>query len=154
MEISAAHAPYLWLVVGMLFLAVEAFGLPGIGMLFAGLGALVTGIVIAMGLAGAENIPAQFAWFFGATTISGILLWKPMKRFRMTRPGAKEYSNIVGQKAVIGKGGLKRGHPGNVIWSGASMVGEIAVGCAADELPEGETVTVTAIEGSRLQVSS
>ena len=70
----------LWLVAGALFIALEIFGMPGIGFLFAGLGALVVGALVEFGVIAADAVVLQFVIFFAFACISAALLWKKLKR--------------------------------------------------------------------------
>ncbi len=143
--------PYLWLIAGMVLLALEAFGIPGVGMVFAGLAAIVTGTLVGAGLVEESDHLAQFSWWFAVTAISAILLWKPMKRWRM-KPGEQEYSNMVGSTAVVFGGDLVKGKIGKAKWSGAIMQAELAANAGVETLKEGETAEVTGVEGNTLKL--
>ena len=140
---------YVWLIAGAIMLAVEAFGIPGAGFLFAGIGAFITGLVITSGLIAEDAYIWQFACWFISTAIVTALLWKKLKRWSTTAPD-KQYNNIVGTTAIVGPGGIASGLPGTVRWSGTLMAAELETGY--DVAAEGVTVEVVATRGTTLIV--
>lgn len=151
---SAGNAPYLWLAAGALFLAAEAFGVPGVGFLFAGLGAIATGILIDLEAMGTGGTPGQFAWFFATSVAWTALLWKPLKKFRAG--GGKDggdYNNMVGGAATVTGGPLRKGKTGKVAWSGTTMQAELAADAAVDEMPEGGEAVIREVKGTKLIVA-
>ena len=78
MELSVTN---LWLISGVIMLAAEAFGISGVGLMFAGLGCLSTGAMLNLGLIALDARLMQFLVFFMSTAIWTIVLWKPMRRF-------------------------------------------------------------------------
>lgn len=144
-------ASIYWLILGVICIALEAFGITGIGLFFAGVGAFVTGVLIETGMVGIESYVAQFAWFFAFTALSAAALWKPMKTWKITRKGAN-YSNMVGERATVTGEALKRGKEGKVMWSGAPMVAELVSGAASESVAVGETVIIKDIKGNKLFV--
>ena len=152
---DASSVPFLnhpgtaWLVAAVALMLLEALGIPGVGLLFAGLGALVTGAAVYTEMVGAEAYVIQFAIFFLASALWAVLLWKPMQHFR-TQRSRGSYSNIVGDVAIVAAGGLSRELGGNVTWSGTIMKAELASGPEA--LPEGAQVVITDVKGATLLV--
>lgn len=140
-----------WLIVGAILLAIEAFGVPGIGFLFAGLAAMVVGIVVQAGWIAVDDLVLQGAVFFIATTALGVLLWKRMKAWRMN-PTQKEYNNMVGDIAVVAKGGLKKGARGEAVWSGTTMKAEIADDEPAEAFEAGAQLRIASVEGIVLKL--
>lgn len=139
----------LWLLSGAAFLALEAFGAPGIGFLFAGLGAILTGLLVELDIVGAEAYAVQFACFLVASSLLALVLWKKVKQFRAAPGAPGHYSNIIGDDAVT-IGTLVPGKTGEVRWSGTLMRAELAHN--SDALADGTLVTVTAIHGNVLTV--
>lgn len=114
----------IWFVAGAIMVALEAFLLPGIGLLFSGFAAITTGALLIMGLIPVENTSAQFTAFFIATAFWAIALWKPLKAY-LCKAGSGKYHNIVGSDAVIELDDLQPGKEGQVKWSGTSMVAKL-----------------------------
>jgi membrane protein implicated in regulation of membrane protease activity len=143
MTIAAA-----WLVAGALFIAIEIFGVPGIGFLFAGIGAIAVGGAVEFGVLDPVDLLAQFITFFVFGVASALALWK-----RLKRNPKNSYSNIVGTDATVGTGGLSGNKEGQVQWSGTLMRAKLADDAGVDVLPEGMVVTVRKAEGNILFVA-
>ncbi len=139
----------VWLIVGAALLAAEAMAFPGIGFLFAGLGAIITGVVVEFGFISDTDTTMQGAVFLISTSIFAMLLWKKLKAWRVN-PNAPQYSNILGTEASV-IGSLKPGKKGQVKWSGTTMHARLQEGAVA-ELAEGAIVTVVAVDGNVLTV--
>jgi len=140
---------YLWLFAGAGFLALEAFGASGLGFFFAGIAALCVSLAIRLGLAPMDDYFMQAVWFLGLTTFWAVLLWKPMKKIwsQQKRGG---YSNIVGETAVVGEGGIAKGAEGKVSWSGTIMTAELGPQAGAEHIAAGSRVKIVAVKGAKL----
>ena len=146
MAITPETLPYLWLAAGAFFLLIEAFGLPGVGFLFAGLAALSTGILLKLGIA-FEGLNS-FAWFFGLTAFWALILWNKIQ----SRPGVG-YNNIVGDSALISGAPTVPGAAFTVIWSGTQMDAELDPAAPQVPLAVGSTVKISALRGKTLLVT-
>jgi len=142
---------YLWLLAGVAFVAAEALGLPGVGMLFAGLGAITVGGALFLGMLGTDAQTTQFSLFFITTAIYALLLWKPLQKMRIGKPGS-EYRNIVGETAYVGASGLDKHSGGEVTWSGTIMKAQLAKGTHTQSLEAGSQVVVVELSGATLIV--
>lgn len=140
---------YGWLTAGILFLAIEALGVPGVGMLFAGLGAIATGVFIYFGSIAATDTITQFVCFFAASGLAAAILWKPLKRFRIGKQDQK-FNNMVGDTGTVSKTVSKDG--GEVKWSGTQMHARLSVEAGVDSLAPEAKVIITAVEGATLIV--
>lgn len=144
---------YLWLIAGALLLALEAFGAPGIGLLFGGLAAVVVGMLMQLDLLPASDFVLQFGLWFGLTAILALLLWKPLQRWRtQSKNTGGEFHNIVGDLAVVCDGELVRGSTGHVRWSGTTMLAEIDPIADAVRIEDGGKVEITQVKGNTLFV--
>lgn len=141
----------IWLLTGALFLALEAFGAPGIGFLFAGLGAILTGLLIELDIIAATDYVLHFAAFFINSSLLAFLLWNKVKRLRAPTGQRGEYSNIIGDDAVT-IGTLAPDHTGEVRWSGTLMKAKLEAG--SEPLAGGADVVITAIQGNVLTVKA
>ncbi len=148
--LSSLPAPYLWLIAGMVCLALEAFGISGIGFLFAGLAAIVVAVFIELNIVETGAYIAQFAWFFGLTMVWASLLWNPMRRFKIGKNTEPAYQNIVGDTAVVIEAALEKGKRGQVRWSGTVMQAEIAEDEKTTRIEVGSHVHIHAVKGSTL----
>ena len=141
----------LWLIAGVAFMAAEAFGAPGVGLLFAGLGAIATGAALYLGIIAEDATTAQFVAFFTTTAAFAFLLWKPLKRFRLGKSGG--YSNMIGDTAYVGSQGLAKGRPGEDTWSGTIMKAELAADAKEENLEAGSAVAIVEVVGAKLIVT-
>jgi membrane protein implicated in regulation of membrane protease activity len=106
-----------WLMIGALLIFLEIAFIQGIGLLFAGLGAICVGAILSAGMA--EELTSQFIMFFIFTAIWTGLLWKPLKNFIKGKNSG--YSDMVGATAIVYEEDLTRGKIGKVKWSGTIM---------------------------------
>lgn len=141
----------LWLIAGVAFMLMEAFGLPGVGFMFAGLGAIMTGVGLQFGLIAEDATTAQWTVFFIATAFWAWLLWKPLQRFHLNRQ-ARQYQNMVGDTAYAGSSGLKKGAAGEATWSGTIMKAELAADAGVESIPGGAAVVIVDVKGATLVV--
>lgn len=149
----ALDPTHLWLLVGAICLALEAFGIPGLGFLFAGLAGIVVAVLIHYQIIDEANYVAQLAAFFGLTGLLAAILWKKLKSWRMGSGKHSDYSNIIGDMATIGRDGLFKGRVGQVSWSGTSMMAELADDAPVDGCLEGDMVKIVDVKGNKLIVT-
>jgi len=149
----ALDASYIWLIIGAVLLAVEAFGVPGIGFLFAGLAAILVGLLVDFSVIAMDDYILQTGAFFAATALFAVVLWKKLKQWRTSSSKDKEYQNIIGDKAIVGRGGLQKGQTGQVSWSGTTMMAEIEENATVDGIKEGVVVKIIDVRGSKLIVA-
>lgn len=138
-----------WLLAGAVLLALEAFGIPGIGFLFAGIAAILVGGLVELGLIDPLATVTQFGVFGLATVLFAILLWNKMKNWRMN-PSAPHYHNMVGTEAVVTQE-LINDATGEVRWSGALMRARLAD--KSGSITVGTTVIVREVDGNILLVA-
>jgi len=142
---------YIWLIAGVAFLIIEAIGINGFGMFFAGLGALFVGMVINFDLIAEDNLLQQLVIFGLSTTIWAISLWKPIKKWHNSKKSS--YSNMIGETAIVAEGGISKQNGGSVKWSGTIMKAQIADDDEAENIAEGKKVVIKEIKGNVLTVS-
>ncbi len=144
---------YLWLIFAAVFLALEAFGLPGIGLFFAGIAALITGLLVEYGAIAGDDYILQFGSFLVLTAVTAGLLWKQMQRWRTNPKADGEFNNMVGSEATVLEGGLHKGKRGKAKWSGTIMSAELSADAAIDTVEEGTIVQILAVKGTCLIVA-
>lgn len=140
-----------WLAASGAFFLVEAFGIPGIGFLFAGLAAVLVAALIELQLVAAHDVVLQFAVFAIFTAASAVLMWRKLKSWRLN-PNAPTYSNIIGTEATVIGDGIAGAQLGEVRWSGTHMRARLAD--PAHSVPAGAIVKVTALDGNVLVVTA
>lgn len=136
---------YIWYVLAVVFTALEFVKAPGVGFIFAGIGALVTGLLRQLGFI--ETEIAQFTCFFAVTVVSGVVLWKPMKKFRSSHAG---YNDVVGATAIADSD-ITKLQEGKVKWSGTIMNAKLAPH-AKSEVKSGDNIEIVGVEGTTLIV--
>jgi membrane protein implicated in regulation of membrane protease activity len=145
---------YLWLIAGATFLALEAAGVVGVGLVFGGLAAFIVGILIEFNVLSEHDLTIQLAIWFLATVILAFVMFRPLKKWRTNPESEDKFDNIIGTTAVVAPGGLMVGKPGRVHWSGTMMNAQVAPDSYAQAFLEGDHVTVVAIKGNQLVVAS
>lgn len=138
----------VWMLAGGALIGLEALAIPGIGLLFAGLGAVLTGVALLIfpGL----SPYLQFALFFIFTTVWAALLWKPLVRLRHIPGGG--YSDMVGRRVTVGPGGLAKGAAGEVRWSGTTLTARLAENARSSRAEAGEELKITAVNAGVVEV--
>ncbi len=143
------HNDYAWLIAGVILMVLEAVGIPGVGLMFAGLGAIVAGIGVHFGWIANGAYVTQAIIFLAATSVWSYLLWRPIMKMRVGKRG--NYSNIVGDTAFVGSTGIDRKLGGEVTWSGTIMRAQIAPG-AGERIEAGAQVEIIDVTGATLVV--
>lgn len=141
------HLSGFWIAVGFALLAAEVllFGFTTIILLFAGLGALVTGLLMMSGLL-PESWTAGISCFGIATGLSSALLWKPLKNMQdKSAVERKTHSDFVGLEFVLQQD-ITTNQPGQYRYSGIDWVVELDRGSQVQQLNKGERVKVKALE--------
>lgn len=132
-------------------MALEAFGIPGIGFLFAGLSAILVGGLLLAGIVGDDAHMLQFTLWFALTGSFALALWKPLKRWRGAGDGETgQYSNMVGDSATIAEAPLRKGYPGKARWSGTVMNAELDANASVQEIPVGALAEIAEVRGTVL----
>ena len=145
----ALSTPILWLLIGLLLTGSEAFLAPGIGLFFAGLGAILTSIVIY--LLGDISGFAQLGLFCAFTAISAVLLWKPLKKWQRPK-NQGGYQNMVGSTAIVMSEQLNKTVDGQVKWSGAMLNARLDTSSVHQTLQKNTTVEIVRMDGNLVYV--
>jgi len=145
MEVSAAA---LWLIAGGVLFAIEVFFAPTMILAFFGLGAVTTGILIALGVF--DQVLHQASSFFGSTIVWAAVLWKPLKS--LYQPGVSGYNDIAGQLATVGEKGLEKGKKGEVHWSGTIWAARLSPASKLEKVENGREVVIEKSDGGVLIV--
>ena len=143
-----------WIALGFALLAAEVllFGFSTIIFLFAGLGALASGLLMSAGLI-PETWIAGTASFGIATGICSALLWKPLMAMQnKSIPKQKPSSDIVGLEFVLMQD-IDVSSPGSHRYSGIDWKVEVDSSSETSELAKGDRVRVVSVEVGLLSVS-
>lgn len=152
-EYINAHMSGFWVTLGFALLAAEVlvFGFTTIIFLFAGLGALVSGLMMSAGLIPETWIAGTAAFGIATGVISGIL-WKPLKNMQdRMAPPRKPTSDIVGLEFVLPEG-ITSTETGVHRYSGIDWKVEIDSSSDANELAKGDRVQVVSVDVGLMRV--
>lgn len=115
--LSSLTPSSIWLIAGALLIILELALVPGIGFLFAGLGAISVGAGLITGWI--EGLSSQFILFFLSTAFWTALLWKPLKSFIAGKESG--FDDMIGSTATVFGKSIEKGKMGKVKWSGTIM---------------------------------
>ncbi len=149
------HISSFWIALGFALMAAEVlvFGFTTIIFLFAGLGALASGLLMMAGIL-PETWIAGTACFGIATGISSVLLWKPMQKMQSAAtPQQKQDSDFDGLEFVL-LSDISITSPGKYRYSGIDWKVEIDSSSEADTLSRGDRVVVIAAKVGVFQVAA
>lgn len=145
-EYLQQHQPGFWIALGFSLLAVEVLitGFGTIVLLFAGLGAIMAGLLMMSGL-----LPTS--WLIGvssfgiATGLLSVLLWQPMKRFQNnSAPVGTQNSDLMGLEFVL-QDNVTLMQPGTHKYSGISWRVEIDDESGLERIAAGAKVVVSGV---------
>ena len=140
-----------WLAFGVLLFATELL-IPGLGLMFAGFGALTTGMLLNFSIIPDNNHLFQAVIFLGSSAAWTFLLWNPLKKARFGKKRIS-YNNIVGEFATVGEKGIDKENGGDVKWSGTIMRAKLSPNTDVEYLQSGENVRIEAVSGNILIVT-
>lgn len=148
------HQSGFWIAAGFALLAAEVllFGFTTIIFLFAGLGAIVTGLAMMFGLL-PETWTAGISCFGITTGLISAVLWKPLKKMQdNSTPPQRQSSDLIGYEFVLQQD-VTTLQPGQHRYSGVDWKVELD-GQAGDKLSAGQRVAVTSIDAGIFRVKA
>jgi membrane protein implicated in regulation of membrane protease activity len=142
-----------WIAVGFILMASEVliFGFGTIIFLFAGLAAVLTGLLMMFGVL-PETWIAGVASFGICTGVFSALLWKPLTRMQSgsaPRPGSS--SDLIGLEFVL-QHEISVTYPGSYRYSGIDWNVEIDKSATDSTLAEGQRVAVVSVDAGIFRV--
>lgn len=140
----------LWMIFGFILIILEVAILPGVGMLFAGLGAVTTYVFLEFTVID-HNWLNEIIIFALASAIWAAILWLPLKHVSLSSK-ANSYNNIIGSTAIICEHELTPGMIGSVKWSGVEMKAKLT-DTTTNSAQIDEQVTIVAIKDNILYVT-
>ncbi|MGD8590704.1 MAG: NfeD family protein [Chromatiales bacterium] len=145
-EYINSHQAEFWIFLGFGLLVIEVLtGLTTGVLLFGGLGALATGVILSFGWL-PETWIAGFSSAGICTAIITALLWYPLRRIQGGRTMAKDNSSdIVGYQFILEQD-IDPLSPGSKQYSGIPWRVEIDPQSAVDKITAGERVEVTSVD--------
>jgi membrane protein implicated in regulation of membrane protease activity len=148
------HQSGFWIATGFALLAAEVllFGFTTIIFLFAGLGAIVTGLAMMFGVL-PETWTAGIACFGITTGFVSALLWKPLKNMQDSNVPKKQHSSdFIGYEFVLQQD-VTISHHGQHRYSGVDWKVELDTS-AGNRLSAGQKVVVSSIDAGVLRVKA
>lgn len=152
-EYIQAHQSGFWITLGFLLLVSEAliFGFSIIIFLFAGIGALVTGLLMSAGIL-PETWIAGVASFGISTGIVSVLLWKPMSKLQDNNaPTRSHSSDLIGYEFVL-QHDISLVNTGNHRYSGVDWKIELDTATGVESLSAGQRVAVVSVDAGIFRV--
>jgi len=154
-EYIQAHQSGFWIALGFLLLATEVlvFGFTTIVFLFAGIGAVVTGLLMMAGVLDQTWI-SGVACFGISTGIISVLLFKPLRKMQDSpAPVQKQSSDLVGYSFVLMQD-ISSTQTGTHRYSGIDWKVEIDSSAGADEIKAGQRVEVVSLDAGVFRVKA
>lgn len=142
----------VWCIIGMVLMAVEMFGLPGIGILFSGFAAITVAFFIYLDPSLEGDVAFQLIYFFMSTTVWGALLWIPLSKL-IYYGDEGNYENVIGTYATTSED-LIKGVRGKLLWSGTKVRAMVDDSCPEDIIPEKTTVRIVKVVDSVFYVTN
>ncbi|MBF0381992.1 MAG: hypothetical protein HQL69_13295 [Magnetococcales bacterium] len=153
LEYMTKNPMAVWVVVGGLFLVVEAaiMGFSSGAFLFLGIGAWATALLLFFGMD--LSLQQQFLAFALSTTISVLSLWKIFKRMHSKDSSQNNSSSdMIGLELTM-KTAVSTSTPGTISWSGINWQVKLDPSVAKDTTVEaGSSVEVTKVAVGMLTV--
>ena len=152
-EYINTHQAEFWIMLGFAMLVVEvSLGLVTGLLLFGGIGAIITGILMMTGLL-SETWEVGLASSAICAAITTLLLWKPLKKLQNTDvPRKDNSSDLVGYEFILQQD-ISLLSPGTTQYSGIEWKVEIYKEAGVDEIKAATRVKVSSVEVGRFKVS-
>ena len=154
-EYIQTHQSGFWIAVGFLLLASEVllFGFTTIIFLFAGIGALITGLLMSAGVL-PETWITGVSSFGISTGIISVLLWKPLSKMQDGRaPKQSQSSDLIGYEFVLQEN-ISLMSTGSHRYSGVDWKIELDSTADVDSLSAGQRVAVASVDAGIFRVKS
>ena len=154
-EYIQTHQSGFWIALGFLLLATEVllFGFTTIIFLFAGIGGLVTGLLMSAGIL-SETWIAGVSSFGISTGVASILLWKPMSKLQdNSAPKQSHSSDLIGYEFVLQED-ISRLNTSQHRYSGVDWKVELDASAEVDSLSAGQRVAVVSLDAGIFRVKA
>jgi len=151
-EYINSHQAEFWILIGFTTLIIEvSTGLITGLLLFGGVGAIITGLLMLTGLLN-ETWQVGIASTAISSAIVALLLWKPLKKLQNTDvPEKDNSSDLVGYEFILQQD-INLLSPGTTQYSGIEWKVEIDKDAGVDEIKAASRVTVSSVEVGKFMV--
>lgn len=146
METILANQATVWFVLGFVLLAIEliAFGFAIGVLLFGGLGALLTGLIVWLNII-PDSFMVSVACFALSTALITVILWKPLKKLQSgSELGNDRSSDLIGHTFTLDSD-VSTGAHGNHKFSGINWRVEPSEELPPETIEAGTKVKVAAV---------
>lgn len=147
------HQSGFWIALGFLLLVSEVllFGFTTIIFLFAGIGGLVTGLLMSSGVL-PETWIAGVSCFGISTGIVSVLLWKPMSKLQDNNaPTQSQSSDLIGYEFVLQED-ISHTSTGQHRYSGIDWKVELDATAGVESLSAGQRVAVVSLDAGIFRI--
>jgi len=142
------HQGEFWIAIGFTILILEIIllGMATGVLLFVGLGALATGLMMLVGIL-PETWLAGFASIGISSAVITALLWRPFKRLQGDRvPSKDRSSDLIGLEFVLTQD-INRSTPGKTRYSGVDWRVEVSIEAkGVESIAAGQRVVVVSVD--------
>ena len=155
MDYINAHMAGFWIAAGFLMLAAEVllFGFTTIIFLFAGIGAVCTGLLMWVGVL-PDTWLAGLACFGISTGVASVLLWRPLRKLQDTQAPIKDQSSdLLGYEFTL-KQDISTTHPGSHRYSGIEWKVEVDTSSPTNTITTGSRVVVVGLDAGVFRVKA
>lgn len=152
-EYIQTHQAGFWIAIGFMLLAAEVllFGFTTILFLFAGIGALITGLLMSAGML-AETWIVGVSSFGISTGVVSVLLWRPLRKMQDDNvPTQSHSSDLIGYEFVL-KSDMSLVNTGDHRYSGVDWKVELDPSAEVDNLSAGQRVVVVSVDAGVFRV--
>lgn len=148
-ELFSQHQHVWFLISGISFvIELSIMGLSG-PLLFFALGTLITGILVSLNIVNTVELEILTAGV--VSTITAVLLWKPLKKYQNAGGGADNSSDMIGLEVKAASDISKSS--GQVRYSGVNWSAKLAENDDSMIIPEGCLCKISQIQGNILIVT-
>lgn len=138
---------YFWFICGIIIILLEMV-IFSVILLFISLASITLGGFLFFDIVGGEDYVIQAVIFFSSIIIWYLILYIPVKKYKLFKP-EKPYKDIVGHRAyVIGE--LEKGKIGKVKWSGTTMKAMLDDNNKDNKLDNDMVVKIVSIEDNNI----
>lgn len=134
-----------WLIFGFITILFEICFISGVGLVFAGFGAITTAGIISFE---PNMLSHQYPLFASCSFVWFGILWRPLKKYLYSKSSVSQSSDLVGAVVeVTGLALLSSGELGQVKWSGTILNAKLDHE-ASGEQAVGTLLRVKEVDGS------
>jgi len=153
MDYISAHQAESWFLLGCLLLVLDMtlFGFSSGVFLFAGIGGLLTGLLMLLGIL-PETLPLGIASIGLLSIASAVVLWKPLKKMQkkgVVKP--ENTSDFIGYEFILADD-ISAQKNSSIRYSGVDWCVELARESEAASLEKGTRVKVRSLDAGIFRV--